>query len=184
MSKIIVQYSVATQEEMATLLGMLKKQGCDTNFLLDAPDPTLLPVWVKAWSDKTVSMGKSMTVVGDETVAFDCMVVAFLLAPSYEVNGVIIKPVSQIPENKTVLEEAQKLIYGDRQAAYGSVTTNFTNIANGWATIFGTTVTPEQVGLAMAWVKICRQVNKPSRDNLVDLAGYAGCIAKMEGEKI
>lgn len=84
-------------------------------------------------------------------------------------------------ENKSsILEEAQSLIYGDRQADYGSVTTNFTNIAKGWSVILGVEVTPEQVGLAMTWVKIARQSNKRKRDNLVDIAGYVGCIEKIE----
>ena len=81
---------------------------------------------------------------------------------------------------QTILEEANALIYGDREADYGSVTENFTNIAKGWEVIFKTGITPEQVGLAMAWVKIARETNRPKRDNLVDLAGYAGCIGKIK----
>lgn len=79
----------------------------------------------------------------------------------------------------SILQEAQNLIYGDRQADYGSVTENFTNITKGWSVIFGVDVTPEQVGLAMAWLKIARQSNVRKRDNLVDIAGYIGCIDKL-----
>jgi hypothetical protein len=85
-----------------------------------------------------------------------------------------------VNNKSSILDEAQQLIYGDRQQDYGSVTTNFSNIAKGWEVIFRTTVTPEQVGLAMAWVKIARQSNKKKRDNLVDVAGYIGCIEKIE----
>lgn len=89
-----------------------------------------------------------------------------------------------MPDKQTILEEAQKLIYGDRQDAYGSVTENFSNIAAGWSVIAGVPLTPEQVGLMMVWVKISRQIHKPQRDNLVDGAGYFGCIDKIEKEKV
>lgn len=86
--------------------------------------------------------------------------------------------------NKTppanILEEAAALIYGDREADYGSVTENFGNIAKGWSVLAGTEITPEQVGLMMVWLKISRQVNKPKHDNLVDAAGYIGCIDKIQ----
>ena len=85
-------------------------------------------------------------------------------------------------KKKTILQEANDLIYGARQESYGSVTENFTNIATGWSVIAKVDLTPEQVGLMMAWLKIARQTNKPQRDNLVDAAGYLGCIDKMASE--
>ena len=88
------------------------------------------------------------------------------------------KPIQQ----QNILEEANKAVYGDRQADYGSVRENFTNIAKGWAIIAGANITPEQVGLMMVWLKISRQMNKPKRDNLVDGAGYFATIEKMENE--
>jgi hypothetical protein len=82
----------------------------------------------------------------------------------------------------TILTEAQQAVYGDRQADYGSVKTNFSNIARQWSVTLGMNVTPEQVGLCMIQVKIARQMNKPKRDNLVDIAGYAATIEKMDNE--
>lgn len=84
------------------------------------------------------------------------------------------------PHTDNVLQQADKLIYGDRQKAYGSVSTNFANIAKGWSVILGTEVSAEQVGLCMAWLKIARQVNKPNIDNLIDAAGYVGCVEKVQ----
>jgi hypothetical protein len=84
------------------------------------------------------------------------------------------------PHTDNILQQAEKLIYGDRQKAYGSVSTNFTNIAKGWAVILGSEVSAEQVGLCMAWLKIARQVNKPNIDNLIDAAGYIGCVEKVQ----
>lgn len=70
-------------------------------------------------------------------------------------------------------------IYGDRQADYGSVTENFSNIARGWEIILKVKITPEQVGLCMIWLKMAREMNVSKRDNIVDIAGYAGCMEKL-----
>lgn len=86
-------------------------------------------------------------------------------------------------ESKTVLQEANELIYGDRAAAYGPVTVSFERIAKFWEVILETKITAEQVGLCMIALKMSRQISKAGRDNVVDIAGYAGCIAKMEEEK-
>jgi hypothetical protein len=82
----------------------------------------------------------------------------------------------------TVLQEAESLIYGDREKDYGKTSDNFADIAKGWEVIAKTTITPEQVGLMMAWLKICRanKDNCEKRDSLVDLCGYAGCIEKIK----
>lgn len=82
-------------------------------------------------------------------------------------------------EPTSILLEANELIYGERAAAYGPVTANFGRIAVRWSQIFGIDVTPEQVGLAMIDLKISRHLNSPKRDNLVDIAGYIGCLDKL-----
>jgi hypothetical protein len=78
-----------------------------------------------------------------------------------------------------VLEEANTLIYGERQKEYGSARKSFTKIAKGWQQIFDCDVSPKQVALAMIWLKMCREMNQEKRDNIVDIAGYAGCIDKI-----
>ena len=85
-------------------------------------------------------------------------------------------------ETMTVLEEAQSLIYGDREQDYGKTSDNFADIAKGWEVITKASITPEQVALMMAWLKICRanKDNCEKRDSYVDLAGYAGCIEKIK----
>lgn len=86
----------------------------------------------------------------------------------------------------TVLQEAQSLIYGDRQKAYGSASKNFTDIGVGWANIVGVPVSAEQVALMMVWLKVCRLTagyrrgEKTHRDSVIDIAGYAGCIEKID----
>lgn len=93
-----------------------------------------------------------------------------------------------IPMENTILEEAQKAVYGDRQSDYGTVTENFGTIAALWTATLGKKlregerVTPELVGLCMVQIKVARQMYKPKRDNLVDGAGYFATIEKMENE--
>ena len=85
-------------------------------------------------------------------------------------------------DKHTILDTAKSLIYGDREKDYGKTSDNFADIAKGWEVITKATITPEQVGLMMAWLKICRanKDNCEKRDSLVDLAGYAGCIEKIK----
>lgn len=80
---------------------------------------------------------------------------------------------------ESVLTEAERIINGDRRNAYGPVEESFAKIAKGWSCITNAPVTPRQVALMMAWLKICRDTNKPARDNAVDIAGYAGLMENL-----
>lgn len=79
----------------------------------------------------------------------------------------------------TVLEEAQGIVYGDRERDYGHPFHDFSRTAKMWEAILGTEVTPEQVGLCMVAVKISRELNRHKRDNIVDIAGYAATIDRI-----
>lgn len=89
---------------------------------------------------------------------------------------------SSFPE-ETVLEEAQRLITGDRNNTYDHPLDNFARIKKGWEVIFGIDITEEQVGLAMVWLKIAREAYKHKRDNLTDGAGYLGTIEMVIKER-
>lgn len=81
---------------------------------------------------------------------------------------------------ETILEEAQRLIFGDRNADYGHPIEDFTRTGRMWGAILGTPdVAPEKVGLCMVALKISRECNKAKRDNLVDGAGYFGTVAMV-----
>lgn len=78
---------------------------------------------------------------------------------------------------ETILQEAQRLVYGDRQQDYGHPIEDFTRTGRMWAAILGLeTVTPEQVAMCMAALKISRECHRPKRDNRTDLAGYAATL--------
>lgn len=91
-------------------------------------------------------------------------------------------PTPNFSISSTVLDKAKDLIYGDREKDYGKTSDNFADICTGWEIIFKNGFTPERVGLAMAWLKICRAStdNCEKEDSLIDLAGYAGCVEKIK----
>lgn len=79
-----------------------------------------------------------------------------------------------MPE-ESILQEAERLINGEKRTDYGPVQESFQRIADGWSMILnGYNVTPKQIALCMIWLKISRELEKDKRDNWVDMAGYAG----------
>lgn len=85
---------------------------------------------------------------------------------------------------ETVLQEADRIVAGDRNADYGHPSDDFKRTGRIWGAILGIPdVPPEKVGLCMAGLKISREVNKHKRDNLTDLAGYAKTVAMVEERK-
>lgn len=83
---------------------------------------------------------------------------------------------------KSALLEAEELINGERAKDYGNVSDNFSNIAIGWNVIAKNGIDDRKVGHMMAWLKICRDLQNPKHDNIVDAAGYMDRIDKMTRE--
>jgi hypothetical protein len=80
-----------------------------------------------------------------------------------------------------ILEEASRLINGDRQSDYGPPSENFNRVALGWELILGAEVSAEQVALCMAWLKIARLAGggNSSDDSYIDGAGYLALAAEL-----
>jgi hypothetical protein len=80
-----------------------------------------------------------------------------------------------------VLKEADKLVHGDRGAAYGHPFTDYACTAELWRALikrrYGIDVplTPDFACLMMVQVKMSREAGLHKDDNLVDAAGYAEC---------
>lgn len=78
---------------------------------------------------------------------------------------------------ESILEEAQRLTHGDRNADYGHPLDDYTRTAALVSAMLAhklkEPITAAEMALAMCCVKLSRQVHRPKRDNLVDLAGYA-----------
>lgn len=87
---------------------------------------------------------------------------------------------------KSVLEEAQEIIHGDREQTYGHPAKNLTHISQQWRLYlnqkFGVDIelAAEDVCWMMADLKKVRQMNAPTRDNLVDGAGYIGLVERVQ----
>lgn len=95
-------------------------------------------------------------------------------------ENVALKP-HTIPES--ALQEAQRLVHGNRGTDYGHPIDDYTRTGRMWGAILGIgDIDPRIACLMMGAVKISREVNKHKRDNLVDLAGYAEC-ANMVAER-
>jgi hypothetical protein len=120
---------------------------------------------------------------------------------------------SDDPEKRLRIEqEAHELVFGDREAAYGHPSSDFTAMGRITAAILSRwlesegyelwkssitgprpthhgeplrlpDIAPEIVALIMTAVKLSRQSANPKRDNLVDLIGYTLCADRIiEGE--
>ncbi|MCC7041095.1 MAG: hypothetical protein IT516_12375 [Burkholderiales bacterium] len=81
----------------------------------------------------------------------------------------------------TILEEAQDIVYGDREQTHGDPGRNLRAIAAMWSPVFGVTVTEQQVVMAMILLKVARAINMPAhRDHWRDIAGYVA-LAERAG---
>ncbi len=83
---------------------------------------------------------------------------------------------------ESVLQEAERIINGERRDDYGDVRESFATIAALWSPVIGRPVTAEEVALCMIQLKVARAMHGYQRDSLVDIAGYAGCLANLLGE--
>lgn len=83
-------------------------------------------------------------------------------------------------DGESILHEAHRLTNRDRQTDYGHPYDDFSRTAAMWSQILGVDVTPQQVALCMVCVKVSREINRPKRDNRVDIAGYINCLQMIQ----
>jgi len=89
---------------------------------------------------------------------------------------------------ETVLQEADRLVGGDRRATYGHPFDNFTHIGNLWSAYLSVRgvaidIRPEDVALMMDLLKVAREANHGKRDNRVDGPGYWKCLDLIVAER-
>lgn len=83
------------------------------------------------------------------------------------------------PYNETVVQEAQRLVHGDRGESYGHPIFDLTRTADIATALLrekmvpGARLEPEDVAKLMIGVKLSRETFMPKRDNRVDAAGYS-----------
>lgn len=84
-----------------------------------------------------------------------------------------------------VLHAAEAIVNGPRQLDYGPPEYSFAVIGELWSAILGEKVTPQQVALCLAGLKIARLTeNDAHADSWIDLAGYAALGAELAGARI
>lgn len=82
-----------------------------------------------------------------------------------------------------ILQTAERLVNGDRQAHYGPPQESFGTIAALWSAYIGHPITAADACNMMALLKIARLRNGPHTDSSVDGAGYLALGAEM-GEPV
>jgi hypothetical protein len=84
-----------------------------------------------------------------------------------------------------ILDEANEIIYGDREQTYGEPGKNLERISRLWSMYISTKYdadfqfSAEDVCWMMTLLKMARQMNATKRDNLVDAAGYIALIERI-----
>lgn len=90
-----------------------------------------------------------------------------------------------------ILDTAKKCVCGEREHDYGRPEDSFETIGLLWGnylraahlklkTVFAPNeVTPKDVAMMMALLKVARAANGDNPDNFVDLAGYAACAGEI-----
>lgn len=90
--------------------------------------------------------------------------------------------------SESILEEAQRLTHGPRQADYGHPFDDYMRTAalvNAMLSHkFFEPLTAHEMALIMCCVKLSREMNHPKRDNLTDLAGYAWVAQECQEETV
>ena len=81
------------------------------------------------------------------------------------------------------LKAAAECVCGSREEDYGSPEDNFGVIAALWTAYTGTDVTPKDVAMMMALLKIARAKAGSKPDTYDDLAGYAACGAEISARE-
>lgn len=98
----------------------------------------------------------------------------------------ISKEMNSPKDRDYILDEAKRIINGDRQGTYGDAEDSFTSIADLWAAYLchsknkSIDITPEDVANMMILLKIARNTSGVYKaDNWIDICGYAALGGEM-----
>ena len=84
---------------------------------------------------------------------------------------------------KTILEDALHITNGAREESYGSAEDSFGLIARYWSVYLGIELKAHDIAVMMILLKVARQQYRHKKDNLIDIAGYARLLSKMQGDE-
>jgi len=77
------------------------------------------------------------------------------------------------------LRAAIETVAGPRASDYGDMTASFSRIAAIWSAILGTEVSPRQVALCMAGLKLSRAAPIHHKDSYIDGAAYFAIAGEL-----
>lgn len=84
----------------------------------------------------------------------------------------------------TILQEADQIAGEDRSRDYGHPYENHRRIAEIWSTqlelILKRPILPREVALMMIGLKLAREIQTPTKDNKIDIAGYVKCLDMID----
>lgn len=102
-------------------------------------------------------------------------------------NSTFTMPKKIMTKREQILDEARKLIVSDRQEQYGPPEENFQNIADMWNIQFKKKLnepfTPSDVAVAMALLKIVRNIANYKEDSAIDGAAYLALYAELSDKE-
>lgn len=78
-----------------------------------------------------------------------------------------------------ILEAARVCVCGEREQDYGTPEDSFNLIASLWTVYTNVPITPKDVAMMMALLKVARIKAGDKADSFVDLAGYAACAGEI-----
>jgi hypothetical protein len=87
----------------------------------------------------------------------------------------------------SVLQEAHKIIYGDREQTYGHPDKNLKTISKMWnayiTAVGERELNAKDIAILMILLKTARLANDPNnRDSIVDICGYAALIERCTND--
>ena len=90
-----------------------------------------------------------------------------------------------MPKREEILQEAEKLINGNRAKDYGDAYENHERIAKMWSVLLDTDVSVSQVYQCMVAVKLSRLIVSPEHeDSWVDICGYGALGGESPQKKV
>jgi len=83
-------------------------------------------------------------------------------------------------EKESILQEANRIVNGERQTDYSDPVENFKQIASIASAILKKELSAKDCCVVLMAVKLARESYKHKRDNLVDLAGYTEILHRIK----
>ena len=82
-------------------------------------------------------------------------------------------------KTREYLEEAARIVTGQRQFDYGNKYQNHKNISDLWSAYLGKKVSAHDVAICMLLVKVARLKHRTTEDCYIDMAGYAAIAGEI-----